>query len=655
MATNYKLTKNDKITVENHPLSNLYFAPPCYKWSDLLSEYLKAVTAAGITVGQQIDDSSLVRESARISKPKILCLGMSKPCVETQMDVEGYYWDILDHTSPNIQQAVELVKRNILTEMDARDLARCRAMEVRHKVEAYTVSQETGAQYQRSHHLHANFNRANFCHALEKNFDRPIFRQIILDYFWIPSGTWMTHHWSKSFFHTTLPNFVKKGMLEFPPESQYGEVPSPTSRNLGYGVVYLPFCLHCVKQLIASIDEIEKYYKITFLYKSELEENALWSGTSTIDAKIMQGIFGKNIAQEEIYCTFAPRDVFECMEDAHITKDDVIKVLRGIEDFAEVRMIRLTPLTKHNPRFKRIKRYDNEVGGFVGLLPPKEVQRGFDSLLPASKVTESSSSEEEEEEESSSEEEGEVAPPPPIRKKAEVSRRKRQVKPQEEVVSQGMEVKVQKKRKRMFDVLPDLATYCSLTLEGNEDVADYYAFPVRKMRRRRCDIATYHFGPELPENEEPVEVKPRPSLLSKLTLSFTSGYDVEKFCRQGQQSVGIDDLVNAAESLSATTHVFQESPGVSATTAQVQESPGESAQVHESPGELADDANGYLMMLASVNEARSALEFPTDETLPGCLMMLAYTAGMPGVQELWSDCKNAVESYSTTSDALAKE
>lgn len=188
MAKNYKLSKNDKIGVEAHPSYKQYFAPPCYKWSDLLSEYLKDVSAAGVPVGRNIiDDSVALRERARKSKPKILCLGMSKACVESQMDVEGYYWDILDNTSPTVEQAEELARRNVLTEMDARDLARCRAMEARHKVDAYTVSQEYGSQYDRSYHLNANFNRANFCQALEKSFDEPVFRQIILDYFWSTS------------------------------------------------------------------------------------------------------------------------------------------------------------------------------------------------------------------------------------------------------------------------------------------------------------------------------------------------------------------------------------------------------------------------------------------------------------------------------------
>jgi hypothetical protein len=84
---------------------------------------------------------------------------------------------------------VECVLRNILTEMDGRDLARCLAMEQCHKVDAYTVSQEQGAVYDDTKHVHANFNRASFCKLLRKTFGDGIqFRQIILDYFWIPQG-----------------------------------------------------------------------------------------------------------------------------------------------------------------------------------------------------------------------------------------------------------------------------------------------------------------------------------------------------------------------------------------------------------------------------------------------------------------------------------
>jgi hypothetical protein len=123
-------------------------------------------------------------------RPKILCLGMSYPDVIGQMNHEGYNTGILIHTKPGVLQAVECVRRNILTEMDGRDLARCLAMEQKLKVEAYTVSQELGSVYLKSKHLHGNFNRASFVKAIRNAFGEDIrFRQIVLDYFWIPQGT----------------------------------------------------------------------------------------------------------------------------------------------------------------------------------------------------------------------------------------------------------------------------------------------------------------------------------------------------------------------------------------------------------------------------------------------------------------------------------
>jgi hypothetical protein len=123
-------------------------------------------------------------------RPKILCLGMSYPDVIGQMQHEGFKSGILIHDKPCVLQAVECVRRNILTEMDGRDLARCLAMEQKLKVAAYTVSQELGSVYLKSNHLHGNFNRASFVKALRNAFGESVrFRQILLDYFWIPQGT----------------------------------------------------------------------------------------------------------------------------------------------------------------------------------------------------------------------------------------------------------------------------------------------------------------------------------------------------------------------------------------------------------------------------------------------------------------------------------
>jgi hypothetical protein len=289
---------------------------------------------------------------------------MSYPDVVEHMRQEGFSWDILHYSSttkPSVQQAVELVQRRVLTEMDGRDYARLLVMEEMHHCKAYTVSQEKGAVYRPKQHLEANFNKRTLVKSLQKHFqededDIPLrFHQIILDYYWIPPGSWMQVHWNKSFFNTTLKELV--------------QVLDPTD-----GVIYLPFCYHVVKELVASVKPVlQHYYQISFVYKQELSECLLWEATNVIDADLMQEYLGKRLDQEELYCTFGPSDVYQAMEDNHVTKREVIQVLRLIEDLSDVRMIRLKPIIIDDD-----KAVD---GGFVGLAKDaSEVERGFDWL-----------------------------------------------------------------------------------------------------------------------------------------------------------------------------------------------------------------------------------------------------------------------------------
>ena len=205
-------------------------------------------------------------------------------------------------------------------------------------------------------------------------------------------------HWNRSFFDTILPSFVTEGMIDFSCGTSSDSEASSRKINArlqthstsgsGGGVVYLPFCLHCVKEVTAAIDLLSKYYTISFLHKSELSEHALWSATNSIDPNVMQRQFGKDIAQEEIYCTFKPQEAYSAAEDAHISKKDVIQVLRGIEDFEDIRMMKLTALKKFDPEYRGSKAsgiVGVTKGGYVGLKDPSEVVRGFDHVGKATK------------------------------------------------------------------------------------------------------------------------------------------------------------------------------------------------------------------------------------------------------------------------------
>jgi hypothetical protein len=119
---------------------------------------------------------------------------------------------------------------------------------------------------------------------------------------------------------------------------------------------------------VGGIDKLKPYFAITFVKKSELPGHALWKGTMAIDGNVMQQRLGKRLDQEEIYCTFQPKDIYESMEDAHVNKDEVMEMLLSIEDFKNIRMIRLRPLRQHEPpSVFRKSVVEPEIGGFIGL------------------------------------------------------------------------------------------------------------------------------------------------------------------------------------------------------------------------------------------------------------------------------------------------
>jgi hypothetical protein len=93
-----------------------------------------------------------------------------------------------------------------------------------------------------------------------------------------------------------------------------------------------------------------------------------------IEADTMQHRLGKRLDQEEVYCTFRPKDIYENMEDSHVSKPAVMKILNAIVDYADVRMIMFRPLRQHEPPSVMKERLVTpEKGGFVGLdfsLPP---------------------------------------------------------------------------------------------------------------------------------------------------------------------------------------------------------------------------------------------------------------------------------------------
>jgi hypothetical protein len=302
-------------------------------------------------------------------KPKALLLGISYPSVEDQMETRGFDPDILTLQEPSVDQAVECVRRGIFTEMDARDLARCVATEQAGGMDVYTVSKEIGAQYRSDRHIHANFNARNFCKKLQQAFGDSIqFSQVILDYYWMPTG-WLVTRWAKTLFSQTLPDLVRHNMLTYPSKRRKNR-----RGQLEVGVVYLPFCAHVTKEVVAAMDVLTDYYQVSFIKKQDLPGHCLWKGTMAIEADMMQHRLGKRLDQEEVYCTFRPKDIYESMEDSHVSKPAVMRILNAIVDYDDVRMIMFRPLRQHEPPSVMKERLlTPEKGGFVGLdfsLPP---------------------------------------------------------------------------------------------------------------------------------------------------------------------------------------------------------------------------------------------------------------------------------------------
>lgn len=208
-------------------------------------------------------------------KRKILCLGMSYADIEPH--VNSLITPKDDDGDTAVRRVVECVRRDYLSEMDGRDLARVVATEYAANADLYTVSQEEGASYRTDRHMNGNFNRTNFVRRLQEHFLCLEFDQVILDYFWIPAG-WDVQHWSRTLFSHTLIELARHDVLPYRAPKE-GEL---------LGSVILPFCYHCFKEVIGSYKQLRRYYDISFLRKHELDKIPLWKGTQQIDPKPMR-------------------------------------------------------------------------------------------------------------------------------------------------------------------------------------------------------------------------------------------------------------------------------------------------------------------------------------------------------------------------------
>ena len=370
-------------------------------------------TASGKRFRRQRDPNSWSTSILTI-RANVLCLGMSYPSVEKALQKKPNVQ--IQHIEPSVEQAVELVRRNVLEVIDGRDYARIAALEASNEILAYTVSKEQAGPYELKRHLHADFCSRTFLDQMKRlwgvglgrqtikfkqvcdftlfqmvihangffyKLTMFLFLQVILDYFWIPPGTWASNHWKQPFFRDRLPEMVNEGMLD------YGDLEKDTrlvhvskSHSGGEyvtsdaGVIYLPFCENCLVEVVSCIKQLSDVFVITFMTKHELDEHTLWKATNTIDAESMQDWLGKKLDQEEEYCKVTRQKLAH--GSASTTGRDpgpVLDVFDRIENVEETRMIKLTALRCRHPDFKDdscspwptgllgVKK-----GGFAGLL-----------------------------------------------------------------------------------------------------------------------------------------------------------------------------------------------------------------------------------------------------------------------------------------------
>ena len=294
--------------------------------------------------------------------PKTLLLGMSYIDIEAHMENNGCSKEYIDSVfEDGISDHLihDALQSNIISTMDMRDLLRILAMQAYCGVDVYTVSleDEDNVTYRTDRHAHTTFNHpSRLISAFVRSFGNLKFRQIILDYFWEHDDA--DANWDETLFRWTLPVLV-----------------SYLDTN---GSIFLPFCLPCLKKFVSARQALQRLYKIEFETQEDLTENMLWSATRQIDPLLTQHDLGIRREKEESLCMITPQQV---LEEGEMGSDEEIepwmRVLFAIENFEEVRMIRLSP------RAKNIDGATNE-GGFVGFCSPEEALRGFRLLQETS-------------------------------------------------------------------------------------------------------------------------------------------------------------------------------------------------------------------------------------------------------------------------------
>ena len=246
-----------------------------------------------------IDDDSTQMTQNVLPKKRVLCLGMS-------------YSDISLSEEKFIDEIIEKIDNKELSTMDGRDLARCKNIELMENREVYTVSLQNSVIYGNKHYT-GNFSSTSFVKKIKKYWPNVQFEQIIFDYFHSPDS-WTAEKWTSRLFSEVIPNLAKENMFDL-------ECSSNNS-----AVIYLPFNIHCLKQVVAAFNEISCYYTTDFIYKEDMNQSLLCKATSLIDHRKMKKL-GKNKKDQEKYLKVSKRDIMKTREEFNVDNNSVIEFL----------------------------------------------------------------------------------------------------------------------------------------------------------------------------------------------------------------------------------------------------------------------------------------------------------------------------------------
>jgi hypothetical protein len=99
--------------------------------------------------------------------------------------------------------------------------------------------------------------------------------------------------------------------------------------------------------VIACRDALLRYYDVSFVGRDQLDQIVLWRGTQAIDRRVMQGILGKRLDQEEVYCHMGDfvRKLMEQEESSIVSRHVLLEYARRIPSAHDIRFIALRPVS----------------------------------------------------------------------------------------------------------------------------------------------------------------------------------------------------------------------------------------------------------------------------------------------------------------------